>query len=75
MYSKEIIIIGGGGGRHIGLGRAMRIDSNIPITTGDFLVHPNGFVDYVEPIVINPNTRLYYQRFDRPYGKNYRRTK
>ena len=36
MYSKDIIIIGGGGGRHIGLGRAMRIDSNIPIYAGKY---------------------------------------
>lgn len=73
MNNKDIIVIGGHG--NIGLGRAMRINSNIRITTGDFLVHHNGFVDYVEPILINPDNRLYYQRFDKPYGKNYRRSK
>lgn len=73
MYSKDIIVIGGFGG--FGLGRSMRANSNIPIISGDFIVNHHGFVDYVEPIVIKAENRLYYQQFDKPYGKNYRRSK
>jgi len=71
MYGKDIIVIGGRG-RGI-LGRVMLLNSNIPFISGDFLVDHNGFVNYVEPI--KADNRLYYQQFDKPYGKNYRRSK
>lgn len=74
MYSKDIIILGGGTSR-LGLGRLIAIFSSMPVQNGDFVVDHLGFVDYVEPLNIKPDNRLYYQQFDRPYGKNYRRSK
>lgn len=74
MYGKDILIIGGACGR-IGFGRVVRLLSSIPVVNGDFVVDHLGFVDYVEPIVIKAENRLYYQQFDKPYGKNYRRSK
>lgn len=73
MYDKDIIIIGAAS--CVGLGRVVRLMSNIPLVTGDFIVDHLGFVDYVEPIDIKKDNRLYYQQFDKPYGKNYRHSK
>jgi len=74
MYGKDIIVIGAARGR-LGFGRIIRLLSDIPVVNGDFVVDHLGFVDYVEPIVVKPDNRLYYQQFDKPYGKNYRRSK
>lgn len=74
MYSNDIIVLGGGISR-FGLGRLMAIFSDTSIENGDFVVDHLGFVDYVEPLKVKPDNRLYYQQFDRPYGKRYRLTK
>jgi len=74
MYSKDIIILGGGTSR-LGLGRLITIFSNMPVQEGDFVIDHLGFVDYVEGTPLKPDNRLYYQKFERPYGKNYRRSK
>lgn len=74
MFGKDIIIVGGASG-HVGFGRVIRLLSNIPVVNGDFVVDHLGFVDYVEPIALKADNQLYYQQFDKPYGKNYRRSK
>lgn len=73
MYRKDIVVIGGGG--RMGISRLLTLVSLMPIQNGDFVVDHLGFVDYVEPKPFKKDNRLYYQRFDKPYGKTYRRSK